>query len=114
LWEEFRRKTTSPNYSAQVELRHSTKEVWIRLEGVLSTSESAKLADRIRESLARSKGKLVLDFKKLHWDKVENLEPLRGKLAEYRSRIRVVLPKLSLAHPELVLLAAMFQAAVTQ
>jgi hypothetical protein len=114
MWEEFRRKTASPHYSAQVELRHSTKEVWIRLEGVLSTSESGKLADRIRESLARSKGKLVLDFKKLHWDKVENLEPLRGKLAEYRSRIRVVLPKLSLAHPELVLLAAMFQAAVTQ
>jgi len=27
--------------------------------------------------------------------------------------VRVVLPKLSLAHPELILLAAMFQAAVT-
>ena len=56
----------------------------------------------------------MLDFKKLRWDKVENLEPLREKLAAYRSRIRVVLPKLSLAHPELILLAAMFQAAVTQ
>jgi hypothetical protein len=54
----------------------------------------------------------VLDFKKVRWDKVENLEPLREKLAAYRSRMRVVLPKLSSAHPELILLAAMFQASV--
>jgi radical SAM superfamily enzyme YgiQ (UPF0313 family) len=114
MWEEFRRKTASPAYSTQVELRHSTKEVWIRLEGVLSTSDAEALGQRIQDSLARCKSKLVLDFKKLHWDKVENLEPLREKLAAYRSRIRVVLPKLSLAHPELILLAAMFQAAVTQ
>jgi radical SAM superfamily enzyme YgiQ (UPF0313 family) len=113
MWEEFRRKSASPAFSTQVELRHSTKEVWIRLEGVLSSSDAEKLGDRIQESLARCKSKLVLDFKKLHWDKVDNLEPLREKLAGYRSRIRVVLPKLSLAHPELILLAAMFQAAVT-
>jgi hypothetical protein len=113
MWEEFRRKSASPAFSTQVELRHSTQEVWIRLEGVLSSSDAEKLGDRIQESLARCKSKLVLDFKKLHWDKVDNLEPLREKLAAYRSRIRVVLPKLSLAHPELILLAAMFQAAVT-
>jgi hypothetical protein len=34
---------------------------------------------------------------------------LREKLAEYRSRIRVVLPGLSAAHPELLLVAGMFQ-----
>jgi hypothetical protein len=33
---------------------------------------------------------------------------LREKLAEYRSRIRLVLPKLSATHPELILLASMF------
>ncbi len=113
MWEEFRRKTASPAFSTQVELRHSTKEVWIRLEGVLSTSDAEALGQRIQDSLARCKSKLVLDFKKLHWDKVENLEPLREKLAAYRSRIRVVLPKLSLSHPELILLAAMFRAAAT-
>ena len=113
MWEEFRRKTASPAFSTQVELRHSTKEVWIRLEGVLSTSDAEALGQRIQDSLARCKSKLVLDFKKLHWDKVENLEPLREKLAGYRSRIRVVLPKLSLSHPELILLAAMFRAAAT-
>jgi hypothetical protein len=95
-----------------VELRHAKKEVWMRLEGVLTAPEAARLGERLRESLARSKGKLVLDFKKIHWDKVESLEPLREKLAAYRSRIRVVLPKLSSAHPELILLAAMFQATV--
>jgi hypothetical protein len=113
MWEEFRHRSASPAYSTQVELRHSTQEVWIRLEGVLSSSDAEKLGDRIQESLARCKSKLVLDFKKVHWDKTHNLEPLREKLAAYRSRIRVVLPKLSLAHPELILLAAMFQAAVT-
>jgi radical SAM superfamily enzyme YgiQ (UPF0313 family) len=113
MWEEFRGKVASPSFSAQVELRHATKEVWIRLEGAPSASDAEALGERIRESLARCKSKLVLDFKKLRWEKVENLEPLREKLAGYRSRIRVVLPKLSLAHPELILLAAMFRAAVT-
>ena len=111
MWEEYR-KAASANYAVQVELRHAKKEVWMRLEGVLTAPEAARLGERLRESLARSKGKLVLDFKKIHWDKVESLEPLREKLAAYRSRIRVVLPKLSSAHPELILLAAMFQATV--
>jgi hypothetical protein len=82
------------------------------LEGVLTPSDAEALGQRIQDSLARCKSKLVLDFKKLRWDQVDNLGPLREKLAAYRSRIRVVLPKLSLAHPELVLLAAMFDAAV--
>ena len=93
-------------------MRHATEEVWIRLEGAPSPSEAEALGQRIQDSLARCKSKLVLDFKKLRWDKVENLEPLRQKLAAYRSRIRVVLPKMSLAHPELILLAAMFHASV--
>jgi hypothetical protein len=112
-WEQFQRKVAVPNYSVQVELRHAKKEVWMRLEGVLSTAEAEGLGDRIRQSMGRSKSKLVLDFKKLRWDKVDNLEPLRKKLAAYKSRIRVVLPNLSSAHPELILLAAMFEATVT-
>jgi hypothetical protein len=114
MWEQFQRKVASPDFSIQVELRHATREVWMRLEGALSPSDAELLGERIRESLARCKSKLVLDFKKVRWDKVENLDPLRQKLAAYRSRIRVVLPKLSLAHPELILLAAMFQAGVNQ
>jgi radical SAM superfamily enzyme YgiQ (UPF0313 family) len=109
LWEEFHRKFSAPNLTVQVELQPSRSQVWMRLEGALSAADAHGLGQRLRESLARSKSRLVLDLKRLHWDKVEDLEPLRAKLAAYRSRIRLVLPKLSAAHPELILLAGMFQ-----
>ena len=108
LWEEFHRKVSIPDFSIQVELQHAKKQVWLRLEGALSARDAEGLGQRIRESLARSKSHLVLDLKKLHWDKIDNLGPLREKLAAYRSRIRLVLPKLSAAHPEVLLLASMF------
>ena len=108
LWEELQRKVSAPDLTIQVELQHSRKQVWMRLEGALSTAEAQGLGQRIRDSLARSRSRLVLDLKKLHWDKVEDLEPLRVKLAAYRSRIRLILPKLTAAHPELILLASMF------
>jgi radical SAM superfamily enzyme YgiQ (UPF0313 family) len=113
MWEEFQRKAAWPDFSVQVELRHAKKEVWMRLEGKLTSSDAEALGARIQKSLAECKSKLVLDLKKLQWDKVENLQPLREKLAAYRSRIRVVLPKLSMAHPELMLLAAVFEVAAT-
>jgi hypothetical protein len=108
LWEEFQKKHPIPNFSIQVELQHAKKQVWMRLEGALSAKDAERLGQRLRDSLARSKNRLVLDLNKLHWDKVEDLRPLREKLADYRSRIRVVLPKLSATHPELLLLASMF------
>ena len=108
LWEEIQRKFSRPHLSVTVELQHATKQVWLRLEGALSTSESEKLGQRIRDSLAQTKDRVVLDLKKLHWDKVGNLGPLREKLLEYRSRVRVVLPNFSAAHPELILLARIF------
>ena len=108
LWEEFQKKHPIPNFSIQVELQHAKKQVWMRLEGALSSKDAEGLGQRLHDSLARSKSRLVLDFNKLHWDKVDNLRPLTEKLAAYRSRIRVVLPKLSAAHPELLLLASAF------
>ena len=69
---------------------------------------SESLGQRLHESLAKSKSRLVLDLKDLHWDKVDNLAPLREKLATYSSRISLVAPKLQAAHPELILLAGMF------
>jgi radical SAM superfamily enzyme YgiQ (UPF0313 family) len=110
LWEEFHAKVASPNFSVKVELQHARQQVWMRIEGALSSKDAESLAQRLRDSLARSKNRLVLDLNKLHWDKVEDLRPLREKLAAYRSRIRVILPKLSAAHPELLLLAAIFHA----
>jgi radical SAM superfamily enzyme YgiQ (UPF0313 family) len=108
LWEEVQRKTAYPNLSVQVELQHAKQQVWMRLEGALSATEAASLGQRIRDSLARSKSRLVLDLKRLQWDKVEDLRPLREKLAVHRSRIRLILPKLAAAHPEVLLLASMF------
>ena len=108
LWEEFQAKVASPNFSVKVELQHARQQVWMRMEGALSSKDAERLAQRLGDSLARSKNHLVLDFHKLHWDKVGDLGPLRDKLAGYRDRIRVVLPKLSAAHPELLLLAGMF------
>ena len=51
----------------------------------------------------------MLDLHKLNWDKVDDLRPLREKLAEYRSRIRLILPKVAVAHPEVMLLASVFE-----
>jgi hypothetical protein len=109
LWEEFQVKMASPNFSVRVEMQHAKKQVWMRLEGAPSTSDAEKLAQRLSDSLARSKNQLVLDLKKLQWNKAEDLVPLREKLAGYRDRIRVILPKVSAAHPELLILAGMFR-----
>ena len=108
LWQEFHAKVANPNFSVKVELQHAKQQVWMRLEGRLTKADAEKLGQRLRDSLARSRSRLVLDLNKLHWDKVENLGPLCEKLKAYRSRIRVVLPQLSAAHPELLLLASMF------
>jgi haloalkane dehalogenase len=108
LWEEIPHKISIPELSIRVELQHAKQQVWLRLEGALSKANAEGLGQRIRDSLAQSKSRLVLDLNKLNWDKVEDLRPLREKLMAYRSRIQLVLPKLSVAHPELILLASMF------
>jgi hypothetical protein len=108
LWEELPQKFSLPDFPIQVDLQHAKQQVWLRLEGALSSTHAEGLAQRIQDSLARSKSRLVLDLNKLHWDKVGDLQPLRDKLAAYRSRIRLILPKLSAKHPELILLATMF------
>ena len=108
LWEEIPHKFSIPDLSIRVELQHAKQQVWMRLEGALSAANAEGLGQRLHDSLARSKSRLILDLNKLHWDKVDDLRPLCDKLAAYRSRVRLVLPKLSAAHPELILLASMF------
>ena len=80
------------------------------LDPVADPERLADFAFRISaDTLARSRSRLVLDLKKLRWDEVDDLRPLRDKLAAYRSRVHFVLPKLSIPHPELILLAGMFR-----
>ena len=38
LWEEIPHKFSIPELSIQVDLQHAKKQVWLRLEGVLSAS----------------------------------------------------------------------------
>jgi hypothetical protein len=109
LWEEFRLKTPIPELSIQVDLQPTHQQVCLRLEGALSATAAASLGQRIRDSLTRNRSRLVLDLKKLQWDKVNDLRPLREKLSAYRSRIQLILPKVAAAHPEVILLAGMFQ-----
>lgn len=109
LWQKLPQEIAIPDLSIQVELQPARKQVWMRLEGALPASGVEELAQRLQDSLARTKGRLVLDLNKLHWDRVDDLQPLRVKLAAYRSRIRLIVPKLSAAHPEIILLATMFQ-----
>jgi hypothetical protein len=108
LWEDLPKKVAIPELSLQVDLQHANKQVWLRLEGVLSGTHADGLAQRIHDSLASSRSHLVLDLSKLRWDHSDDLRPLLEKLSGFRSQIRLVLPKLSAAHPELVLLVAMF------
>jgi hypothetical protein len=108
VWENILPKVPAPGFSVQVDVQHAPQQVWMRLEGAPSLQEAEGLGQRIRESLARSKARLTLDMKNLQWDKINHLEPLREKLAAYGSRIELVLPKL-VDHPELMLLARMFQ-----
>jgi len=108
LWEELRRKAPIPELSVQVDLQPANKQVWVRLEGVLSAAEADGLGQRIRDSLTRSKSRLVLDMKKLQWDKADDLRALIERLSAFRSRVRLILPKVAAAHPEVILLASMF------
>lgn len=86
-------------FSIHVELQHAKQQVWLRLEGALSAQAAEASAHRNHESLTRSKSRLVLDCNELHLNRTTDSEPLRTKLANYNSRIRVLLPKLSPAHP---------------
>lgn len=109
LWEEFQTKVANPNFSVQVEWQHAKQQVWMKLEGVLSSHDAAGLGQRLQDSLARTKDKLILDLNQLHWDHVGDLRPLREKLITYRSQIRLTLPKLATNHPEWLLLASAFE-----
>lgn len=75
LWEDFTAKMAHSGLSGKIDLQHARKQVWMRLEGVLTASDAEKLASRLRDSLKKSKNRLVLDLNKLNWDKVEDLHP---------------------------------------
>lgn len=107
-WEDWRRRNPFPNLAIHVDLQHARKQVWLRLEGALSASDALGLGQRLHDTLAATRARLVLDLQRLHWDRIDNLQGLRTTLANHRSRIRLVLPNLTANHPELRQLANTF------
>ena len=59
--------------------------------------------------MGRCRSSVILDMKRFHWDGKSLSPEFKAKLAQYQGRIRVVLPKLQHAHPELLILAQMLR-----
>lgn len=95
--------------SLRVNLDHPQRHVWLRLEGALAAAQSHEVWERVKESLAQSRDRLVLDLGSLKAADGEVFRSLRETLSTHRERVRLVLPKLQHAHPELLLLAKIFQ-----
>ncbi len=109
LWDRLHGSHAGGAVDIRVELQHARRQVWLRLAGLLETDHAAALGARLRDSLARTKSRLVLDLKDFRWKEDAALRALAETVGAYRSRIRVVLPRLSHAHPGLLLLTSLFK-----
>ena len=82
----------------------------VRLEGALDRYQGEKLAEELRAYLKETKGKLVLDFEKLKVTEKEAAAAFSLRLSEYRSRVKISMPKNAPAHAaQLMFLAEMFK-----
>ncbi|MBI4422930.1 MAG: hypothetical protein HY554_04355, partial [Elusimicrobia bacterium] len=109
LWEGLPLRVRVAGLSLRVNLDHPQRHVWLRLEGALAAAQSHEVWERVKESLAQSRDRLVLDLGSLKAADGEVFRSLRETLSTHRERVRLVLPKLQHAHPELLLLAKIFQ-----
>jgi radical SAM superfamily enzyme YgiQ (UPF0313 family) len=90
LWRRLKELDLS-GLKVDVELR-AEATVWVRLEGQLLRHGAERLGRELRETLARRREQLVLDFKRLKLADQEAFARLDTILAEYRHRIQVILP----------------------
>ena len=82
----------------------------VRLEGALDRYQGEKLAEELRTYLKETKGKLVLDFEKLKGMEKEAAAALSLRLSEYRSRVKISMPRNAPAHAaQLMFLAEAFK-----
>lgn len=109
FWDRLHTDRAATGLGIRVELQHARQQVWLRLEGLLETQHAEGLGARLRESLGQTRSKLILDLKQLKWKEEAALRALAAKLEGYRSRIRIVVPRLTPAHPELLLLTSLFK-----
>ncbi|MHC4479317.1 MAG: hypothetical protein ACYTEL_27170, partial [Planctomycetota bacterium] len=110
IWESLRDEGTCPHFSIQVDLQHTERQVWVKLNGMLDSLRAERLAKRIREYLEKDRGKLILDLENVKASEGKALETLAKKLRAYRRRIRIRLPKNYLDHAaQFLLLAQIFR-----
>ncbi|MDO8802861.1 MAG: hypothetical protein Q7R35_00375 [Elusimicrobiota bacterium] len=82
----------------------------VRLGGVLDRCQGEKLAEELRAYLKETKGKLVLDLEKLKTMEKEAAAAFSVRLDDYRSRVRISMPKNAPAHAaQLMFLAEIFK-----
>ncbi|MBI5882329.1 MAG: hypothetical protein HZB91_04410, partial [Elusimicrobia bacterium] len=109
VWEALPGKFSTPEFNLKVEFEHARQRVWLRLEGRLHGSQAEAFWTQVGEAMAQRRTQLVFDFKKLQISEAKTLKAMREKLSRYRDTVRVVMPKLAHAHPELLILAKIFQ-----
>ena len=82
----------------------------VRLEGALDRCQGEKLAEELRAYLKETRGKLVLDLEKLKAMEKDAASVLSLRLDDYRSRVKVALPRCSPAHAaQFLFVAEMFK-----
>ncbi|MBI5883147.1 MAG: hypothetical protein HZB91_08590 [Elusimicrobia bacterium] len=109
VWEALPGKFATPEFNLKVEFEHARQRVWLRLEGRLHGTQAEAFWTQVGEAMALRRTQLVFDFKKLQVSEARSLKAMREKLSQYRDTVRVVLPKLAHAHPELLILAKIFE-----
>ncbi|MCX5788502.1 MAG: hypothetical protein NTX64_08400 [Elusimicrobia bacterium] len=108
LWEALPEHFRAPGMALNVDVQHAERLVCLRVEGSLKARQARELFDHVKTILAGHRDRLILDLHRLRSEENGALRSLADKLAEHRKQIRLVLPKLQYAHPELLLLARMF------
>ncbi len=79
-------------HQVEVELR-AESTVWVRVEGTLSRAGAERLAEKLRESLAQRRERLVLDLNRLKAMEALAAKEIATRLKLYRARVRVIAPK---------------------
>ena len=86
------------------------KELRVRLEGALDRCQGEKLAEELRAYLKETHGKLVLDLARLKTLEKEAAAAFSQRLGEYRSRVKITMPRHAPAHAaQFMLLAEVFK-----
>jgi hypothetical protein len=110
IWASLRDESVSPNFSVQVHLLHPKRQIWVKLNGMLTDLRAERLGQKIKEHLEKARGKLILDLENVRDSEGKALEALANKLRAYHHRIHVRLPRNYLGRAvQFVLLAQIFR-----